>query len=96
MIQLMLFCFFITTFCVMIIDASGLIEYIKRKLYYLRYTKDSVYEYYNIPIIECAKCTSYWATVIYLTINGVELHIALVVCSVYAITAILLRKSIIL
>lgn len=96
MIEHILFTFIITIFIVMVIDTSGLIEWIKRQLYYLKYTRDSIYEYYEIPMIQCAKCVSYWTSVIYLTYHGMDWYTALVVGSVYAITAILLRKSILL
>lgn len=45
---------------VTIIDFVQFIEPLKRKLFYLRYTKDSDYTGYNFKPFDCSPCASFW------------------------------------
>lgn len=94
MTDLLIQCLFITTFIVMIIDTSTLIQFIKRQLYYIRYTRDSIYEYTPTPLIECSKCVSYWATLTFLIFNAVPIIQAILIASIFPLIAITLRKII--
>lgn len=45
------------------IDGTGIIEWLKRKLYFFIYTEESVYEYYTLKPIDCPACMSTWTVI---------------------------------
>lgn len=53
----------------LIYDILYIPEVLKQKLYYIRYTKDSVYEPYSLKPLDCGLCMSFWITVaMYITL----------------------------
>lgn len=84
-----------TTF-VILIDEMQLMEWVKRKLYYIRFTKDSVYEPYNLKPFDCGKCLSFWTSLIIIyTITSTITIYTLPIAFVSAYMAIILRKILI-
>ena len=99
-IELLTVGFYIAAVLTMFIDGSGVVEWFKEKLYYLRYTKDSPYNYYQLKPFDCSKCMSFWSGIgyyIYLhpTLTIETLITAVIFGTLTSLMALTLRRYIV-
>ena len=64
LVKLIVTIFSVSIVTVYIVDFTGIIEWVKRKLYYIRYSKDSVYVHYSLKPFDCSGCMSFWIFII--------------------------------
>lgn len=74
---------------VVFIDFAGIAEKFKKKLYYIRYSKQSPYKPYTLKPFDCAPCMSFWLAVILLWTPTIWM---IPIASATAYIAIVLRR----
>lgn len=51
-------------------DRSGIIESIKWKLFYMTYTKKTLYRPFRLRPFDCTMCMSFWLALILILVDG--------------------------
>lgn len=97
-IELLLIAIYSAIIAVTIIDVAQIMEWLKIKLYRIRFTKNSIYVPYSIKPLDCGRCSAFWGTIIYTYIWMVDtplIYIFIAGC-ISALIATALRKYIII